>query len=45
MFDSRAHGAEWSLPLVQWSDGTPRHTLENPGPNDLIVIGVELKGD
>jgi hypothetical protein len=43
MVDTRRHGANWSLPLVQWSDGIPRHTLENPGPDDLVVIGVELK--
>jgi hypothetical protein len=43
MVDTRSHDAKWSLPLVQWSDGIPRHTLENPGPDDLVVIGVELK--
>ena len=32
------------LPQVSFSTGTPRHTLENTGEDDLIVIGVELKG-
>ena len=32
------------LPRVQWSDGTPAHTLENTGSDELHVIGVELKG-
>ena len=31
------------MPPIQWSDGTPEHTLENPGSEDLVVIGVELK--
>jgi hypothetical protein len=28
---------------VLWSDGNPAHTLENTGPDDLHIIGVELK--
>lgn len=27
---------------VQFSPGTPLHTIENPGPDDLVVINVEL---
>jgi hypothetical protein len=27
---------------VQFSTGTPLHTIENPGPDDLVVINVEL---
>jgi hypothetical protein len=25
-----------------YSPGAPRHSLENTGPDDLVVIGVEL---
>lgn len=31
------------LPRVMYSPGTPPHTLENTGPDDLVVIGVELR--
>ncbi|MBA3876396.1 MAG: hypothetical protein C0498_05580 [Anaerolinea sp.] len=31
------------MPRVLWSDFLPAHTLENTGPDDLVVIGVELK--
>ena len=27
-----------------WSDGTPAHTLENTGADDLELWSVELKG-
>ena len=27
---------------VQFSPGTPLHTIENPGPDDIVVINVEL---
>ena len=30
------------MPRVQFSTGIPPHTLENPGPEDIVVIGVEL---
>ena len=30
------------MPHVQFSTGIPPHTLENPGPDDIVVIGVEL---
>lgn len=30
------------MPRVQFSTGIPRHTLENPGPDEIVVIGVEL---
>ena len=42
MFDSRAdpHAA---APRVSFSRSTPRHTIENTGGEDLVVIGVELK--
>ena len=42
MFDSRADPS-FVLPQVLYSAGTPRHTIENTGSDDLVVIGVELK--
>jgi hypothetical protein len=42
MFDSRADAAAGAQ-KVSFSPGTPRHTIENTGEDDLIVIGVELK--
>ena len=39
--DTRAD-PDFVLPRVMYSPGTPRHTLENTGPDDLVVIGVEL---
>jgi mannose-6-phosphate isomerase-like protein (cupin superfamily) len=31
------------MPPVLWSDFNPAHTLENTGPDDLLIIGVELE--
>ena len=31
------------MPRVLYAPEIPRHTLENPGPDDLVVIGVEVK--
>lgn len=42
MLDTRSI-PDWSLPRVLFSSGTPLHTLENTGDDDLVVIGVELK--
>ena len=42
MVDTRATPA-FALPKVLYSASTPRHTIENTGTDDLIVIGVELK--
>jgi mannose-6-phosphate isomerase-like protein (cupin superfamily) len=42
MVDTRAT-PEWDMPQVMYSPGTPLHTLENTGDDDLVVIGVELK--
>ena len=42
LVDSRAIEG-FVLPRVQWSDGTPAHTLENTGSDELHVIGIELK--
>ncbi len=33
----------FAMPRTMFSPGNPVHTLENSGPDDLIVIGVELK--
>ena len=43
MFDTRADPA-FVLPRVQFAASTPSHTIENTGDDDLVVIGVELKG-
>jgi mannose-6-phosphate isomerase-like protein (cupin superfamily) len=42
MLDTRAD-PDFVLPRVQYSHSTPRHTIENTGDEDLVVIGVELK--
>ena len=44
MFDSRAAVPAFEMPRVLWAATTPAHTLENTGGDDLVVIGVELKG-
>jgi mannose-6-phosphate isomerase-like protein (cupin superfamily) len=41
MLDTRSDPL-FVLPRVMFSPGTPPHTLENPGSDDLVVIGVEL---
>lgn len=43
MFDTRDAGNDFEMPSVIWSDGTPPHVIHNPGKEDLVVIGVELK--
>jgi mannose-6-phosphate isomerase-like protein (cupin superfamily) len=42
MVDTRAT-PDFVLPKVLYSASTPRHTIENTGTDDLVVIGVELK--
>ena len=42
MVDTRAN-PDFVLPKVLFAESTPRHTLENTGADDLVVIGVELK--
>jgi mannose-6-phosphate isomerase-like protein (cupin superfamily) len=42
MLDTRAT-PDLVLPRVLYSPSTPRHTLENTGNDNLVVIGVELK--
>jgi len=41
VFDTRAD-PDFALPRVLFQAPTPRHTLENTGSDDLVVIGVEL---
>ena len=41
MLDTHAD-PDFVLPRVLFTESTPRHTLENTGSDDLIVIGVEL---
>jgi mannose-6-phosphate isomerase-like protein (cupin superfamily) len=43
LLDTRAD-PDFVLPKVLFAESTPRHTLENTGDDDLVVIGVELKG-
>lgn len=43
LVDTRADPA-FRMPPVLYSPTSPRHTLENPGPDDPVMIGVELKG-
>jgi hypothetical protein len=42
LLDTRATPG-FVLPKVLFSASTPRHTLENTGADDLVVVGVELK--
>jgi hypothetical protein len=42
MVDTRAN-PDFVLPRVLFAQSTPKHTLENAGADDLVVIGVELK--
>lgn len=42
MVDTRAT-PNFVLPKVLYSASTPRHTIENTGADDLVVISVELK--
>lgn len=43
LLDTRTDSS-FVMPRVQFSPGIPPHTLENPGPDDVVVIGVELLG-
>jgi mannose-6-phosphate isomerase-like protein (cupin superfamily) len=42
MVDTRSN-PDFVLPKVLYAQSTPKHTLENTGADDLVVIGVELK--
>lgn len=41
MVDTRSN-PDFVLPKVLYAESTPRHTIENTGADDLVVIGVEL---
>ena len=43
MLDTRAADPPFVLPRYLWSYGTPLHTLENTGTDDIDVIAIELK--
>ncbi len=43
MVDTMAADPPFQMPRVLWSDGTPAHTLENTGDEDLVLIAVEPK--
>lgn len=43
ILDSRTVEQLETPPVTMWSDPLPAHSLENVGPIDLRVIGVELK--
>lgn len=42
MVDTRAN-PDFVLPKVLYAQSTPKHTIENTGTDELVVIGVELK--
>jgi hypothetical protein len=44
LLDTRKTNPPFVWPPVLWSEGTPAHTLENVGDQDLVVISVELRG-
>ncbi len=43
LVDTRAD-PDFVMPRVLYAPGIRRHTLENPGPDGLVLVGVELKG-
>ena len=43
LVDTRA-SPDFVLPRVMYAASIPLHTIENTGDDDLVVIGVELKG-
>lgn len=43
ILDTSAIEPPFVMPPVLWSEKNPAHTLENTGPDPLVVIGVELK--
>jgi mannose-6-phosphate isomerase-like protein (cupin superfamily) len=43
MLDTSKLDPPFVMPPVLWSDFIPSHTIENTGPDDFAVIGVELK--
>ena len=43
MLDTSRISPPFVMPPVLWSESVPAHTIENTSPDDLLVIGVELK--
>lgn len=41
--DTRTADPAFVMPRFLWIDGTPAHTLENAGTDDLVVTAIELK--
>ncbi len=42
MVDTR-NDPDFVMPRVLYAASTPEHTIENPGTDDLVVIGVEIR--
>jgi hypothetical protein len=43
LLDSRQAGAPPQIPMVQWLNPLPPHTVENVGQSEIIIFIVELK--
>jgi hypothetical protein len=43
LLDSRQAGAAPQIPVVQWLNPLPPHTVENVGQSEIIIFIVELK--
>jgi hypothetical protein len=43
LLDSRQAGAPPQIPVVQWLNPLPPHTVENVGQSEIVIFIVELK--
>jgi hypothetical protein len=43
LFDSRSQGPPPAKPLAQWTPPLPPHSVENIGPQEILLISTELK--
>jgi hypothetical protein len=43
LVDTRAMDPPFVVPPLLWSDGTPAHTLENTGVDEIRIRAIELK--
>jgi hypothetical protein len=43
LVDTRATEPPFVMPRFSWSNGTPAHTLENTGEDDIRITAIELK--
>ncbi len=43
LFDSRSVGPLPTKPLAQWTPPLAPHSIENIGPNEILLISTELK--